>query len=145
MTDDNSAIRLRYHDAWNSGDTDALDSIMAPDVVNHSPLQGQAAGVDGFKQALGWMRAGVPDLTITIDISVSEGDIVATRWTGSGTHTGPLMGIPPTGRTVTVSGIDMCRVAGGRIVEYWQELDTLGMLQQVGAIPAPQESAAAPA
>jgi steroid delta-isomerase-like uncharacterized protein len=143
MTDDNKAIRRRYHDAWNAGDTDSLDSIMAPDVVNHSPLQGQAPGIDGFKQAIQWMRAGVPDLTIVIDTTVAEGDLVATRWTGSGTQSGTLMGIPPTGRQVTVSGIDICRIADGRIVEYWQVLDTLSMLQQLGAIPAPQEEAAA--
>jgi steroid delta-isomerase-like uncharacterized protein len=145
MTDDNKSIRRRYHEAWNAGDSDALDSIMAPEVVNHSPLQGQAEGVEGFKQAIQWMRAGVPDLAITIDSSVSEGDRVATQWTGSGTQTGNLMGIPPTGKTVTVSGIDICRIADGRIVEYWQVLDTFGMLQQLGAIPAPQEAAGASA
>ena len=145
MADDNKAIRRRYHDAWNAGDPGGLDSIMAPDVINHSPLAGQATGIDGFKQALQWMRAGVPDLAITIDTSVSEGDLVATRWTGTGSQTGMLMGIPPTGKTVTVSGIDICRIAGGRIVEYWQELDTLSMLQQLGAIPAPQEAAGASA
>jgi steroid delta-isomerase-like uncharacterized protein len=145
MTDDNKAIRRRYHDAWNAGDVDALNSIMASDVVNHSPLQGQAEGIDGFKEAIQWMRAGVPDLAIVIDSTVAEGDLVATRWTGSGTQTGTLMGIPPTGRPVTVSGIDICRIADGRIVEYWQVLDTLSMLQQLGAIPSPQETAAAPA
>jgi predicted ester cyclase len=108
---------------------------MAPDVVNHSPLAGQAPGLEGFKQALGWMRGGVPDLTITIGAQVAEGDLVVTRWTGTGTHSGPLMGVPPTGRHVTVTGIDICRVVDDRIVEYWQELDTLGMLRQVGAVP----------
>jgi steroid delta-isomerase-like uncharacterized protein len=132
---DSKTVRLRYHDAWNAGDAVALDGLMAPDVVNHSPLAGQAPGREGFKQALGWMRGGVPDLTITIGAQVAEGDLVVTRWTGTGTHSGPLMGVPPTGRDVTVTGIDICRVVDGRIVEYWQELDTLGMLRQVGAVP----------
>ncbi|HKZ90687.1 MAG TPA: ester cyclase, partial [Candidatus Limnocylindrales bacterium] len=79
---DNKTIRRLYHDAWNAGDTESLDSIMAPDVINHSPLPGQAAGVDGFKQALQWMRGGVPDLAITIASQIAEGDMVATRWTG---------------------------------------------------------------
>lgn len=135
MTQDNKTIRHRYHDAWNAGDVDALDAIMTPDVVNHSPLPGQPAGVAGFKQAILWMRGGVPDLTITIDSAVAEGDLVSTRWTGTGTHAGPLMGIPATGKHVTVSGIDICRIADERIVEYWQELDTLSMLQQLGVIP----------
>ena len=136
MTDEAKAIRRRYHDAWNDGDTDALDGIMTPDVVNHSPLPGQAAGVEGFKQALTWMRSGVPDLRITIDSAVAEGDRVSTRWTGTGTHSGELMGIPATGKAVTVSGIDICRISDGRIAEYWQELDTLSMLQQLGVIPS---------
>jgi steroid delta-isomerase-like uncharacterized protein len=135
MAIDARGVRRRYHDAWNSGDIDALDGIMTPDVVNHSPLPGQPDGVEGFKQALGWMRSGVPDLAITIDATVADGEMVATRWTGSGTHTGVLMGIPATGKSVTVSGIDICRVSDGRIVEYWQELGMLSMLQQVGAIP----------
>ncbi len=136
MSGDAKAIRRRYHDAWNAGDTEALDEIMTPDVINHSPLPGQPEGVAGFKQAILWMRGGVPDLTITIDSSVAEGDRVSTRWTGTGTHSGLLMGIPATNKVVTVSGIDICRIADGRIAEYWQELDTFGLLQQLGVIPA---------
>ena len=136
MAQDAKAVRRRYHDAWNSGDLAALDEIMAADVVNHSQLPGQPDGVEGFKQALGWMRSGVPDLRVTIDATVAEGDWVSTRWTGSGTHTGVLMGIPATGKPVTVTGIDICRVSDGRIVEYWQELGMVSMLQQIGAMPA---------
>jgi len=135
MTEDARAVRRRYHEAWNNGDTDALDGIMSLGVVNHSPLPGQPDGVAGFKQAIVSMRSGVPDLTITIDSSVLDGDLVSTRWTGSGTNTGELMGVPATGRRISVSGIDICRVSDGRIVEYWQELDTLSMLQQLGVIP----------
>src|SRR5262245_65465774 len=136
MSETPRAVRYRYHDAWNSGDTAAIDGIMSPQVVNHSLLPGQPPGVDGFKQALHWMRGGVPDLAITIDSSVEDGDLVSTRWTGRGTQTGELMGIPATGRTVAVTGIDICRVSDSRIVEYWQELDTLSMLQQLGVLPA---------
>ena len=99
-------------------------------------LPGQADGVEGFKGAILMMRGGVPDLAITIDSLVADGDLVSTRWTGTGTHSGALMGIPATGKVVTVSGIDICRIDGDRIVEYWQELDTLSMLQQLGVIPA---------
>jgi steroid delta-isomerase-like uncharacterized protein len=132
---DTKLVRRRYHDAWNAGDADSLDAIMEHDVVNHSPLQGQAGGIDGFKQAIQWLRAGIPDLTITIEAQIAEGDLVATRWTGTGTHSGVLMGVPATGRQVKVTGIDFCRIADGLIAEYWQELDTLSMLQQIGAIP----------
>jgi steroid delta-isomerase-like uncharacterized protein len=135
MPNAGKAIRLRYHDAWNAGDTGALDALMTPDVVNHSKLPGQADGIEGFKQGIGMMRGGVPDLFITIDSTVEEGDLVSTRWTGTGRQTGALMGIPPTDKHVTVTGIDICRIADGRIAEYWQELDTLSMLQQLGVIP----------
>jgi len=136
MTQEAKAVRQRYHEAWNSGDADALDGIMTPDVVNHSPLPGQPQGVVGFKGAILSMRAGVPDLTITIESLIGEGDMVATRWTGTGTHAGALIGIPATGKRITVAGIDICRVADGRIVDYWQQLDTMSMLQQLGAIPS---------
>jgi steroid delta-isomerase-like uncharacterized protein len=136
VSQENKGVRRRYHDAWNSDDADALDGIMTPDVVNHSPLPGQPDGIEGFKQAILWMRSGVPDLEITIESTVAEGDRVSTRWTGTGIQSGMLMGIPPTGKRVTVSGIDICRMSEGRIVEYWQELDTLSMLQQLGVIPS---------
>jgi predicted ester cyclase len=77
-----------------------------------------------------------PDGAITVDDQIAEGDTVATRWTGRGTHQGELMGIPPTGKQVTVAGLSYTKFKSGKMVESWANWDTLGMLQQIGAVPA---------
>ena len=94
-------------------------------------------GPEGIKEFITGYLAGFPDGRITIDGQLAEGDMVATRWTGRGTHQGELMGIPPTGKQVTVSGITISRVKNGKVVEEWSNWDTLGMLQQLGVVPAP--------
>jgi predicted ester cyclase len=85
-------------------------------------------------------RAAFSDAQITVDDQIAEGDKVASRWTGRGTHDGELMGVPPSGRQVTVDGLVVSRVANGKVVEEWVNWDTLGMLQQVGAVPAPAQA-----
>jgi predicted ester cyclase len=80
-------------------------------------------------------RAAFPDARITVEQQLAEGDLVATRWSGRGTHDGELMGVSPTGKQVTVSGLTISRLEGGKIVEEFQNWDTLGMLQQLGAVP----------
>jgi predicted ester cyclase len=82
-------------------------------------------------------RSAYPDTRLEIGEMIAEGDLVAMTWTATGTHQGELMGIAPTGRSVTVSGIGVDRVSGGQIVESWANYDALGMLTQLGAIPAP--------
>ncbi len=81
-------------------------------------------------------RAAYSDGRITVDDQVAEGDKVASRWTGRGTHDGQLMGIAPTGRRVTVPGVTVSRLENGKVVEEWTNWDTLGMLRQIGAVPA---------
>jgi predicted ester cyclase len=84
------------------------------------------------------LRAGVPDLTVTVEDQIADGDKVATRWTAQGTHDGELMGIDPTRRTAVVTGITVQRIGdGGQIVEGWTNWDMLGMLQQLGIAPQP--------
>jgi predicted ester cyclase len=78
-----------------------------------------------------------PDVRMTVEDGFAEGDKVVVRWTGRGAHTGELMGIPPTGKQVTVTGIDVYRVAGGKLVERWGEFDQMGMMQQLGVVPLP--------
>ena len=79
-----------------------------------------------------------PDTQMTVEDELADGDKVATRWTATGTHTGELMGIPPTGKQVTVTGMDINRLVGGKIVEHWGEFDQMGMMQQLGVVPAPE-------
>ncbi|OFW70937.1 MAG: hypothetical protein A2Y55_01360 [Actinobacteria bacterium RBG_16_68_12] len=84
--------------------------------------------------------AGFPGGGITVDDQIAEGDKVATRWTGRGTHTGEMAGISPTGKEVTVSGLTLSRLENGMVVEEWTTWDTLGMLVQLGAVPTPAQA-----
>ena len=134
-------VRRLGVEPW-EGKLGVIDELVAPDYVGHDPAQPEMHGPEGIKQFITGYLAGFPDGRITIDGQLAEGDMVATRWTGRGTHQGELMGIPPTGKQVTVSGITISRVKNGKVVEEWSNWDTLGMLQQLGVVP---EMAGAPA
>jgi steroid delta-isomerase-like uncharacterized protein len=132
---DNKAIVRRYfHEAWNEGRPEVLDELLADDFVNHGVFGGQPPDREGAKLILRSFRAAFPDLRFTIEDMVAEEDKVVTRWTASGTHLGDLIGIAPTGRRITVTGIVINRIAGGRMVEHWSNRDDLGMMQQLGVI-----------
>ena len=85
-------------------------------------------------------RSAFPDMQLTIEDQIAEGDKVVTRWTARGTHQGELMGIPPTGKQATVTGITVGRVANGKFVESWSNFDALGMMQQLGVVPVPGQT-----
>lgn len=137
-TAEHVALVHRAVEAFNRGDLAAVDALFAADYVDHDPSRPDLPpGPAGVKQAWAAMRAAFPDLQATIAETVAEGDKVAVRGTIRGTHEGELMGIPPTGKRVTVTLIDVNRIAGGRLVERWAEVDTLGLLQQLGVIPGP--------
>jgi len=128
-------VRRLGVEPW-EGKLGVIDELVAPDYVGHDPAQPEMHGPEGIKEFITGYLAGFPDGRITIDGQLAEGDMVATRWTGRGTHQGELMGIPPTGKQVTVSGITISRVKNGKVVEEWSNWDTLGMLQQLGVVPA---------
>jgi steroid delta-isomerase-like uncharacterized protein len=128
-------VRRLGVEPW-EGNLGVIDELVAPDYVGHDPAQPEMHGPEGIKEFITGYLAGFPDGRITIDGQLAEGDMVATRWTGRGTHQGELMGIPPTGKQVTVSGITISRVKNGKVVEEWSNWDTLGMLQQLGVVPA---------
>ena len=133
--EENKKIVQRYFDAANIGDLDALDDLLAPNVIDHSAYAGQAAGRDGFKEFFTLWRTAFPDLVYTIEDAIAEGDRVVIRWTGQGTHLGMYHHIAPTGKRVTMSGIQVNRLSSGKIVEDWTSSDELGLLRQLGAIP----------
>jgi steroid delta-isomerase-like uncharacterized protein len=138
-SEDNRAVARRFGEAvWGRGDMEAADAVLAEDFVEHNPAPGQGPGREGHKQVLEQWRAAFPDLTLTNEDVVAEGDKVALRWTARGTHKGPLMGLPPTDHEVTLTGIDILRIADGRIVERWGEFNGLEMLQQLGVLPPVQ-------
>ncbi len=138
--EDNKAIARRFNgDVWGGGDESALEELLAPDFVDHDALPGQTPDLEGHRQILAAFRAAFPDLSVTTEDVVAEGEKVVSRWTARGTHRGTLMGIEPTGNEVTIGGIDVLRVAGGRIAERWSRTNDLEMMQQLGVVPPPEQ------
>jgi steroid delta-isomerase-like uncharacterized protein len=138
--EENRAVVRGIYDVINTGDLGRVDALIAPDVVDHEGMPGMPPGVEGFRWFVRTFRDAFPDLRMDAERVISEGDMVATRFTMRGTHRGAFMGIPPTGKQITVAGMDMMRIAGGKAVEHWGQTDSLGMLQQLGAIPAPGQA-----
>jgi predicted ester cyclase len=130
-------------EVWNKGNLSAVDTFMSADAAVSMPM-GEVVGPDGFKGFVTLWRQAFPDWQVTIEELVVEGDKLAQRWVGRGTHRGELQGIPPTGRQVMVTGIDTVRLVDGKIAARWGEVDTLGMLQQLGVIPAPEQASTEP-
>ena len=113
-----------------------LDELVSSDYVGHDPaLPEPVRGIQGSKDNVNQYRSAFEGAHITVKEQVGEGDVVASRWEGRGRHTGELMGIAPTGKDVVVSGLTLSRLRNGKIVEEWSNWDTLGMLQQIGAVP----------
>lgn len=137
-TEQNKAVVRRIgEEYWNQGNVAVLDDAFAADVADHNAPPGLAPGREGVKQFNTMFRGAFSDLSLVIDDLIAEGDNVVWRWTFTGTHTGPLMGISATGKHVTLQGISIDRFEQGKIVERWLQADMLGMMQQLGAIPAP--------
>jgi predicted ester cyclase len=124
---------------WSQGRLELADDLYAPDYVDHvarGPEPEEVQGPGGLKAAVTLFRSAFPDLQYSIDDDMAEGDLVMTRFSARGTHLGPFLGAAPTGKEISYTGIDVNRVAGGRIVESWVQYDALGLLQQLGLAPA---------
>jgi steroid delta-isomerase-like uncharacterized protein len=135
---ENKTIAQRFNeDVWGRGDEAALEELLDPDFVDHDALPGQSPDREGHKQILAAFRSAFPNLNVTTEDIVAEGDKVVTRWNAHGTHQGELMGIAPTGQDVAIKGIDVLRIAEGRIVERWAEYNDLEVMQQLGVVPGP--------
>lgn len=136
-TEDNKALDRRgFEEVWNQGNLAVIDELSAENVVTHNPPGPPMQGTEAFKQFIQMYRSAFPDTQMTVEDQIAEGDKVVTRWTARGTHQGELMGIPATGKQVTVTGISVSRWANGKTVESWSNFDTLGMLQQLGVVPS---------
>jgi len=141
MAENIKDVARRYYDAvLNRGDVDLLDDIAVADYVEHDPLPGQGTGRQGLKDRVTMLMAAFGQ-TFALEDVIAEGDRVVVRWTGSGNHVGEFMGIPPTGRSFTITGIDIHRIEGGLMAEHWHVVDQLSLLQQLGLIPQPPDSA----
>lgn len=140
MTDENKALADRFHtDIFQAGRLEVADEILAADFVIHAPgyLPEWTQGPEGTKQLAAAIIEGIPDRRIEHYETIAEGELVMVRWSMTGTHGGELMGLPATGRPIEVTGFDLFRVEDGRLAELWQNWDQLGLLQQIGAVPAP--------
>jgi predicted ester cyclase len=136
--EDNKRLVRRMVDEVNGGNLDVFDEVLAVDFVDHAPPRGVPPTREGFKQFQAMLLAGLPDNKATTEDLIAEGDKVVWRWSGLGHHTGVLMGLPPTGRPIRATGIEIFRVANGRFVEHWSEWSQMAMMQQLGLVPAPQ-------
>ena len=139
MSEENKALARRFlEEAFNEGNLGLADEIFASDYVLHDPTNPEEMrGPEGAKQFVQMYRSAFPDSHVTVEDLIAEGDKVVTRFRGRGTHQGELFGIPPSGNQVEVSGITISRFEGGKFVEDWTNSDTLGLMQQIGAIPEP--------
>ena len=136
-----SLVRCFVEEFWNEGNTAAADELMAPDAEIHMPT-GEMVNLDGLKGFVGMFRGSFPDWHSTVEELIAEGDKVAERWTGRGTHRGELQGIPPTGKRVEVPGSVFYRIVDGKIVEFRGLFNMMSLMQQLGAIPSPQQAEA---
>ena len=137
MTQENKALIQHFvEEAFNQGNLEAAEEIYASTFISHDPTTPEEQGTpDDVKQFVNTYRTAFPDGHTTVEDAVAEGDKVAYRWTFRGAHQGELMGIPPTGKQVEITGITINRLSGGKIEEQWNNFDQLGMLQQLGVTP----------
>ena len=132
-TSDNIAAQQAFGEAVNSGSLD-FDLLVAPDSVDHDPAPGQVPGPAGYRTLFAELRAAFSDLHIEVEHLLADGDDVAFAYTLTGTHDGPLMGHPGTGRAIKVRGLQISRFSDGKLVERWGSSDQLGILRQIGLI-----------
>lgn len=128
-----ATFRRAIDEGWNSGNVAVIDELFAPDFIEHQA--GIGPGREGVKESIRSLRSAFPDIHLVFDAVVAAGDLVWARLTAAGTHEGPFLGAPATGRHMSVDVIDVVRVVDGRIVEHWGVADRLGVAQQVGAVP----------
>jgi len=119
-------------DILNKGDTAAADRYIDPAFVDHAPWPGHPGTLAGFKAGLAEFRAAFPDLRVSLERTIAEGELVVGHVTMSGTHLGPFMGAPATGKTFRIEAVDIVRLREGRMVEHWGVFDAAGMAQQLG-------------
>ena len=134
QTEANKAILLRAEEFWNTGDMAIADEVYSVDFVNHDPTAPDVGDLESYKGFAAAVRAGMPDFHVTPEVIVAEADMVASCWTATGTQTGELVGIPPTGIQARWTGITIYRIDDGTVVEAWWSKDLQGMLEQLGVI-----------
>ena len=141
LEENKSLVRHFVEEFWNQGQTVAADKLMTADATIFLPGMGQVSK-ESFKGFATTLRGAFPDWTSTLDELIAEDDGVAERWTGRGSHKGEFQGIAPTGKQVAVPGFVFYRIASGKIAEFRGLFDSMSMMYQIGAMPAPQHTGA---
>jgi steroid delta-isomerase-like uncharacterized protein len=140
LAENKALFRRLYEEVINNRNLAVMDELAAPDLIDHEELPpGVPPGREGAKQFFAMLHQAFPDLRVEADEPLAEGDRVVIHATWRGTHQGTFLGIPPTGKAITFTGIDIVRIQDGKMVEHWGITDSLGLLQQLGAIPAPEQ------
>lgn len=135
MPDDPKNLLSRFYSAVSAGNLDALDELLADDLVEHEVFPGFEPNKEGVKQVFAMFRSGFSDFRMEPHEMIAEGDFVCARIVTMGTHTGEFMGMPPNGKRIEVDAIDIIRVRDGQLAEHWGVSDTITMIQQLGAVP----------
>ncbi|HLF90542.1 MAG TPA: ester cyclase [Anaerolineales bacterium] len=130
-----AAARLLIEKGFNQKDLTAFDAYFSPRLKDHALPPGLPEGLEGRKMFASVLFAAFPDMHFRIEDMFTEGDKLVARWSAHGTHTGELMGIPPTGKKVSIGGIAIDHFENGQSVELWEIFDQLGLMQQLGVIP----------
>ena len=139
--EENKTLVRRYFEAIDARrDPAVVDEFLSPDFVSHNPSPGFGSDREGQKGSFAHFLAAAPDSTHVIEAMVAESDTVVSRWTFHGTHENEFAGVAATGRQVSLSGINIDRIVDGKFVERWYEMDRMGLMQQLGVIPAPGQS-----
>lgn len=141
MSEQNKSVERRLlEEVYGQGKLEVIDELVASDFVGHgTAADGGDQGRDAYKQSVVEMRGAFPDLQLTVEDQIAEGDKVVTRWRARETHAGTFQGVPPTGKLGEISGTIIDRLADGKVVECWSNTDDLGLLQQLGVVPAPRD------
>jgi steroid delta-isomerase-like uncharacterized protein len=133
---ENIEIIRRFEYAFRAGDQSTVDELCDPGLVDHNPAPGQEPTLAGFKQKVAGFKAIFPDIEEDLQDIIASGDTVATRWVVTGSQQQEFMGIPATGQTIRVEGMNFYRLKDGRVSDIWTQFDGVGLMQQLGAMPA---------
>ena len=136
MADYKAMAQRWFGEVMSEGKLDVIDELCSPDYIEHDPLPGTSPDIAGLKDAIGQIRAAFPDMQVTADDLIAEGDRLAVRSTLRGTHEGDFMGIPASGKRVEVSNYDFVRFEDDRAAEHWGVIDSAALMEQIGAVPA---------
>jgi steroid delta-isomerase-like uncharacterized protein len=135
IEENKTLLRQFIEEVFHKRNLEMVERFMAVNIIDHDPLPVEATGSEGQKQFFALFLHAFPDFHVTVNDLIAEGDKVVAHQTFQGTHQGDFLGLAPTGKQFSITGIDIIRVDEGKIVEHWSMVDNLGMMQQLGAIP----------